>query len=64
MEQLLLTILQRFISIIAILGGIIVTCVGFSIIFTNMTIQALIIGVFSVIIGGCLFIIGLLVSTI
>lgn len=63
MEQLLLTILQRFISIIAILGGIIITCVGFSIIFTNMTIQALITGVFSVIIGGWLFIIGLLVPT-
>lgn len=64
MEQLLLAILQRFISIIAILGGIIVTCVGFSIIFTSMTIQALIVGVFSVIIGGNLFIIGLLVPTI
>ena len=63
MEQLLLTILQRFISIIAILGGIIVACVGFSIIFTNMTLQAFIVGVFSVIIGGCLFVIGILVST-
>lgn len=64
MEQLLLTILQRFTSIIAILGGIIAACMGFSIIFTNMTIQALIVGVFYVIIGGGLFIIGLLVPTI
>lgn len=57
-----LIILQALISAIAILGGA-AACMGLSIIFIHMTVQAFVVGVFSVLIGGCLIIIGILVST-
>lgn len=58
-----LIILQALISAIAILGGVAVACMGLSIIFIHMTVQAFVVGVFSVLSGGCLIIIGILVST-
>ena len=54
--------LQTFVAVIAILGGVVVLCMGISIVLNNTTAESIIIGMFSMLISGCLIGIGIFVS--
>ena len=62
MEAFLIA-LQTFVAVIAILGGVVVLGMSISIVLNNTTTESIIIGMFSILISGCLIGIGILVST-